>query len=103
MLVKYKIDGSSELRSIEVPEGCTDGNLCAHILHHLFGDNPTCNLTLRDREDDVVLLSRTYVKKFEAIPKLEVLKPKRRKRWVSRSPPRKRWVSRSPERRNRRY
>jgi len=102
-MIQYKIDGSSELRSIDVPETCTDKELCDSILKTLFGDSPpTCDLVVCER-GDVVLLSRVYAKKFEAIPKFQVVKPKRRrKRWVSRSPPRKRWVSRSPER-NRRY
>jgi hypothetical protein len=101
-MVQYKIDGSSELRTIDVPDNCTDKALCDLILKSLFGDSPpTCDLMVRER-GDVVLLSRVYAKKFNAIPKFEVKPKRRRKRWVSRSPPRKRWVSRSPER-NRRY
>ncbi len=102
-MVQYKIDGSSELRTIDVTEDCTDKELCDLILKSLFGDSPpTCDLMVHER-GDVVLLTRVYAKKFNAIPKFEVAKPKRRrKRWVSRSPPRRRWVSRSPER-NRRY
>ena len=77
-MIQYKIDGSSELRSIDVPETCTDKELCDSILKTLFGDSPpTCDLVVCER-GDVVLLSRVYAKKFEAIPKFQVETKRRR-------------------------
>ena len=99
--MKYKFEGSSEVRELDVKTDMKDGELCDVILKSIFQDQvPTCGISIKERKDGIVTLERVYANKFKtdvvASPK------KRRRRWQS--PKRvKRWVSRSPERRMNRY
>lgn len=101
--MKYKFEGSSEVRELDVKMDMKDGELCDVILKSIFqGQVPTCGISIKERKDGIVTLERVYANKFKT-DAVAIKRPKkRRRRWES--PKRiKRWVSRSPERRMNRY
>ncbi len=104
--MKYKFEGSSEVRELNVNSDMKDVELCDVILKSIFeGKPPTCGISIKERKDGIVTLQRVYANKFKSKP--VAIKPprKRRRRWESpkREVRRKRWVSRSPDRRMNRY
>jgi len=106
MEIRYKFEGSSEVRELTTKTGLSDEDICVEILKSIFGASlPPCSLSIKNRENGIITLERVYVMKFKKVEIKKKPKNKRRRRWES-PPPRprrKRWVSRSPDRYMNRY
>ena len=98
MLFQYKFEGSSEIRTINLPYQFMDSPVfCNHVLNSIFEGTPPCQLYTENKHvfpNQLTVVKRLYGQKFEK----EVVKiHKKKRRWRSKSPIKRRWRSKSPK------